>query len=91
MSQYESSEKRVFVMLEAPSARAAMRRARLVTLLEPGTRTVASTGPSSSVEWLYLQLVGEGAAHVFDREVHARHAGYGPHPSASSSSSERLR
>ena len=49
MSQKESSEKRGLKILERPSARAAMMRARLVTLFEPGTRIVASGGFFSGV------------------------------------------
>jgi hypothetical protein len=49
MSQKESSEKSGLTILEYPSARAAMMSARLVTLLEPGTRIVASGGFSKGV------------------------------------------
>ena len=49
MSQKESSEKRGLRILECPSARAAMMRARLVTLFEPGTRIVASGGLSTAL------------------------------------------
>jgi hypothetical protein len=64
MSQKESSEKRGLRILERPSARAAMMRARLVTLLEPGTRIVASGGFFSGLTSSSAGRVGRTSSTV---------------------------
>src|SRR5215218_1111457 len=64
MSQKESSEKSGFRILECPSARAAMMSARLVTLLEPGTRIVASGGLSNGVTSSSSGKVGRTSSTV---------------------------
>jgi len=43
----------------SPSARAAVSRARLVMLLEPGTAIVASRGPRGSIKSVAGSLVGD--------------------------------
>jgi hypothetical protein len=64
MSQKESSEKSGFRILECPCARAAMMSARLVTLLEPGTRIVASGGLSNGLTSSSSGKVGRTSSTV---------------------------